>query len=78
MSGIVNITIKKNRLCTNKTHMIHFCPNFVNLFAQKRSFFLSFFSRESGATAAPCPPPPLARATMNRTCSPNTRDEEIS
>ena len=43
ISGVINIIIQKNTLCTSKVLLIYFCPNCVNFLPENVQFFLSFF-----------------------------------
>ena len=52
ISGIIRLKIiQKNTLSKNKICVIYFCPNCVNFFARKRSFFLG---GRSGGKGSPC------------------------
>ena len=38
ISGIISIITHKNMLCTNKIHVIYFCPNCVNVLPENVHF----------------------------------------
>ena len=61
ISGIVSITIQKNTLCTNKTCVIYFCPNCVNVLPKKpHNFIVGWKTAHPLSNTPPHPTPPPA------------------
>ena len=57
LSGVIrSIIIQKNTLCTNKTCVIYFCPNCVNLLTENVHFLFFIFFFWGGGDCPPCLP----------------------